>query len=151
MVRVIALLIASSILYSCASRKVTASKVEVDKRMDSVYVERKDSVSIQQNSIKIKEESNEIEVTPIDTTKPIIIGETKYYNAKLRIRKGKKTLVDSSKVTSIKSQEKLIDVNKQERTIAKDKKVDKKPDYSWVLWVLAILAIAYCIRRYVLR
>ena len=117
------------LLFSCAARKVAITKIETQTYTDSVIVEKKDSVSVQQNAIVITDSSEEIEVTPIDTAKPIIIGETKYFNAKVKIKKMRTRLVDSSKSTTFQSSEKQVSLKKEVKSKEVDKKVDKKANY----------------------
>ena len=147
MLRFILILAILSVVYSCAPRKVSVTKTETEKKIDSVYSEKKDSVVVQQNAIQVKEESSEIEITPIDTSKPVIIGETKYYNAKISIKKKKKDVVDSTKTTINKSESKDISVKKKEFVSVKEKKSDKKFDYSIFFWIVLFLAAAYFTRR----
>jgi len=74
MVRLLTLICLSLLVFSCSTKKVAVSKNEVETITDSVVVEKKDSVAVQQNAISIKEDIDEIEVVPIDNTKPIVIG-----------------------------------------------------------------------------
>jgi hypothetical protein len=106
------LLLLSFSLFSCASRKVAVNKTQIEKKIDSVAVEKKDSVSVKQNAISIKENIDEVEIVPIDSTQPIIIGDKKYYNAILRIKKTRRQVLDTSKVTVSQSYEKVVSVKR---------------------------------------
>jgi len=109
----LALVLVIPLLFSCAARKVAVTKTQTQTYTDSVAVEKKDSVSVKQNAIVITDSSEEIEVTPIDTAKPIIIGETKYYNAKVKVKKVRTRLVDSSTIVVSKSTENQVAVKKE--------------------------------------
>lgn len=126
------------LLFSCAARKVAITKIETQTYTDSVVVEKKDSVSVQQNAIVIIDSSEEVEVTPIDTAKPIIIGETKYFNAKVKIKKMRTRFVDSSKIVVVQSIENKVSVKKDVKSKGFDKKVDKKANYLFYIWLLLI-------------
>jgi hypothetical protein len=138
-------------IFSCASRKVSVNKTQVETKIDSVSVKKKDSVSVQQNAISIKEDIDEIEVVPIDTTKPIIIGDKKYYNATIRIKKTKREIVDTSKTTVSKSSEDKVSVKKDIKSKTFAKKVDKKSNYFIFLWLLLIPLFAWLVKKFILK
>lgn len=144
------LLLAIPLLYSCAARKVAVSNVVEQAKTDSVYTEKKDSISVKQNAIVIKEDVLEVVVTPIDSTKPIVIGDVEYKNASVKIRKANKVTTDSTKTVVIESADKKVEVEKKVVSKVYDKKVDKKSNYFvyfWLLLLLILLLIAYKLRR----
>ncbi len=140
-----------SLLFSCAARKVAVTKTQIQTHIDSVSVERKDSVVVKQNAISIKEDIDEVQVTPIDTTKPIIIGDTKYFNAIIKIKKVRKSLVDTTKVVTTQSIQKQISLKKDVKEKGFEKKVDKKANYLFYLWLLLIPLVVYLVRKYLLK
>lgn len=139
------------LLFSCAARKVAVSKTQTQIHTDSVVVEKKDSVSVKQNAIVITDSSDEVVVTPIDTSKPVIIGETKYYNAKVKIRKNKIKLVDTSKIMVTQSAQKQTTVIKDIKEKTFEKKIDKKANYLLYLWLLLIPLVVYLVRKYLIK
>ena len=145
------LALAIPLLFSCAARKVAVTKTQVQTHIDSVSVERKDSVVVKQNAISIKEDIDEVQVTPIDTTKPIIIGETKYFNAIIKIKKVRKSLVDTTKVVTTQSIQKQVSLKKDVKEQVFEKKVDKKANYLLYLWLLLIPLVVYLVRKYLLK
>lgn len=145
------LLLLSFSLFSCASRKVAVNKTQVETRIDSIAVEKKDSVSVTQNAISIKENIDEVEIVPIDATQPIIIGDKKYYNAILRIKKTRRHVVDTSKITVSNSIEKIVSVKKDIKAKVFDKKVEKKANYWVLLWLLLIPITWFVLRRFALK
>ena len=148
MAKHLTLILLSFLLFSCASRKVMVTKTEVETYIDSTAVEKKDSVSVQQNAISINEETEEIEVVPIDTAKPIIIGDKKYYNATIKIKKARKQVVDTSKITVSKSIENKVSVKKDVKSKGFDKKVDKKANYLFYIWLMLIPISLWLIWRF---
>jgi hypothetical protein len=145
------LLLVSSLLFSCASRKVAVTKTQIETHIDSTAVEKRDSVSVQQNAISIKEDIDEIEIVPIDTTKPIIIGDKKYFNATVRLKKTIRHVVDTSKTTVAKSVENKVSVKKDVKEKLFEKKIDKKANYFIFLWLLLIPLAIYFGRKYLLK
>lgn len=151
MARLLTLLFLSSLLFSCATRKVATTKSVVETKTDSIVVEKKDSVSVQQNAISIKESVSEIEITPIDTAKPLVIDGKQYFNAAIRFKKTNREVVDTTKTVVAKTEQKSIEVKKEEQKKSVDKKIEKtSPSFIW-LWLLLIAAAAVAVIRYVLK
>ncbi len=124
------------------------TKTKVETHIDSTAVEKKDSVSVQQNAISIKEDIDEIEIVPIDTAKPLIIDGKQYFNATVRLKKTRRHVVDSSKSTVSKSIENKISVKKDIKAKGFEKKVDKKANYFVYLWIILILLALWFARKY---
>ena len=148
MAKHLTLILLSSLLFSCASRKVLVNKTQVETHTDSIAVEKKDSVSVQQNAISIKEDIDEVEIVPIDTAKPLIIDGKQYFNATVRLKKTRRHVVDTSKVIVSKSSESTISVKKKVKEKVFDKKVDKKANYIGFLWLLLVLVGLWLARKY---
>ena len=136
------------LLFSCAARKVAVTKNQVQTYTDSVVIEKKDSVVVQQNAIIITDSSEEIELTPIDTAKPIIIGETKYFNAVVKLKKIRKSLVDTTKVVTTQSAQKQVSVKKDIKAKGFEKKVEKKANYLFYIWLCLIPICLWLIWRF---
>ena len=148
MVKHLTLIFLSVALFSCASRKVMVTKTEVETHIDSTVVEKKDSVSVQQNAISIKEDIHEVEIVPIDTAKPLVIDGKEYFNATVRLKKTRRHVVDTSKVTVSKSVENTVSVKKDVKEKLFEKKVDKKANYFVFLWVALFLLALWFVKRY---
>lgn len=118
----------------------------VETKVDSVVVEKKDSVAVQQNAINIKEDIYEIEVVPIDNTKPIVIGGKEYFNAAVKIKNTKREVVDSTKIAVAVSDYKQTEVSKEESKETYEKSVDKKPSALNMAWLLLIPIVILSIR-----
>lgn len=146
MVRLLTLICLSLLVFSCSTKKVAVSKSLVETKVDSVVVDKKDSVVFQQNAISIKEDIDEIEIVPIDTLKPVVIEGKEYLNAKLRIKKIKRDVVDSTKTTVAVSDYKQTEVSKEENTETYDKSIDKKPSALNMAWLLLIPIVILSIR-----
>ena len=150
MVRLLILICLSLLVFSCSTKKVAISKSLVETKVDSVVVEKKDSVAFQQNAISIKEDIDEIEVVPIDNTKPIVIGGKEYFNASVKIKKTKREVVDSTKIAVAVSDYKQTEVSKEQSTETYDKSVEKKINYFEYFWLpilLILLVLVYKLRR----
>jgi hypothetical protein len=139
------------ILTSCASRQVQVDKIDIKK--DSV-AETKVTVTTIENKIKTDStnvittiDNSEITITPIDTCKEIIVEGKVYKNVVLKIKKNKantlytnnKTESNNKRVDSVAT----IKVNKTEKVSGKNKTIDRKANYWWILWLLLLILILY--------
>ena len=151
MAKHLTLILLSFLLFSCASRKVMVTKTQVETHIDSTFVEKKDSVSVQQNAISIKEDIDEIEIVPIDTAKPLVIDGKQYFNATVRLKKTRRHIVDSSKSTISQSSENTVSVKKDIKAKNFEKKVDKKANY-FVYLLLLLIPIGYWVwKRFIVK
>jgi uncharacterized membrane protein YjjP (DUF1212 family) len=152
MVRLLTLIFLSLLLFSCSTKKVAITKSLIKNKIDSVVVEKKENLSVTQNAISIKEDIDEIEIVPVDVSKPIVIGGKEYFNAAVRIKKTKKEVVDNTKSVVSQIENRTIEVKKEETRKELDKKVEKtSPSFIWVWVVLIAVASAFIAIRYVLK
>ena len=139
------------VLTSCATRKVSIEKIDIKK--DSIVevevkvttIEAKEKTD--STSITTSADSSEITITPIDSSKTIIVDGKSYKNVVIKIKKNKvNTLYTNNKK---ESNNKRVDsvattkVNKTETTSVKNKIIDKKANYWWILWLLLLMLILY--------
>jgi ribosomal silencing factor RsfS len=143
------------ILTSCASRHVKVDRIDIKK--DSV-AETKVVVTTVENEIKTDStniattiDNSEITITPIDTCKEIIVEGKVYKNVVLKIKKNKaNTLYTNNKTESNNKRTDSVattKVNKTENTSGKNKTIDKKANYCWILWLLLLILILYLLWR----
>ena len=129
------------VLSSCAARKVKIDKVDVIVKTDSTSVTKQENISTQDNHVSIITNTDEVEICPVFDTVPMVVNGITYKNAKLRYKKTKKVLVDTTKIKV--SEKVLIKVkvkkDTSEKTFKKD--IDKKANYSIFLWWLLILLL----------
>lgn len=137
------------LLSSCVTKKVNIAKTHTESYIDSSFTQRKDSLVVRNNAVMVIEKLDEIEVVPIDTTKPIIIDNVKYFNATLRLRKYAKSSIDTSKTISSATSQisgKLIKETKSKNYI---KNVDKKANSKlYLFWLLLIPLVLWLIKRF---
>ena len=149
-------------LISCASRKVTADKNDIKK--DSIVETKVKVITIENEkksdstNIILVIDNNEFTITPIDTTKEIIVEGKHYKNVILTIKKNKTNVSYSNKnkesYTKSKDSTSTNKVVKTEVSKTKQKKVDKKQNY-WVfilpILLLIILYLLWQNRQWLLR
>ena len=152
MVKHIILIFLSWVLISCAARKVDTNKTNVVSKVDSTSVIKEEVTTEKNNYIVVTTDKDEVEITPIDSAKPIIINDKAYFNAVLRYKKTKVVLVDTSKIKVSKNALKSVTVKKTTNSKTFVKAIDKKSNYFW--WIIIIIATAlgiYTYKKYILK
>jgi len=155
----ISLIIILLVLVSCSSRKVIIENVETKK--DSL-VETKIEVVIKEveekvdsTNIVVTNENTELIITPIDTTKEIVVEGKTYKNVIISIKKNNSNTLYSNKKkeSNIKSKDSIVNskVNKTENVKAKQKKIDKKQNNSLLLYISILIIIIYILWRNKIR
>jgi magnesium-transporting ATPase (P-type) len=131
---------------------VDVSKSNIVNKIDSTSVIKEETTINKSNYVNITTDTDELEIIPIDSTKPIIINDKVYFNAVLRYKKTKVVLVDTSKTKVSKNALKSVTVKKTEKSKTFIKKINKKSNYIW--WIIIIIATAlgiYTYKKYALK
>lgn len=135
------------LITSCASRKVAIVKEESKITIDSIAIVKTDSVSTTNNNIKIAESLEEFEICPISDSIPMIVNGISYKNAVLRYKKSNKISVDTSNKIVSKNTTKSVRLKKNQTNKLKNKVVDKKNNYLWLLLIPIGMVIYREIKR----
>jgi hypothetical protein len=153
MVKRIILVFLSFILLSCgAARKVAINKSNIISNIDSTSNEKKESVTIKNNYVSVTTDTDELEVVPIDSTKPILINDKAYFNATIRYKKTKTVLLDTTKTKVSEKALKSVSVKKKDSAKISSKTIDKKSNLLW--WILIIILFIvgrYAYKKYALK
>jgi len=137
------LLLLALTLISCSTRKVSKSETKEKESVNIQSVDSSKTVTVTDTNTKIVDntETNEIEVTPIDNTKPMVVNGKSYSNGILKIKATKvNKVVDLNEKVSqieqkaVKNESKLI----REKTV-KDKDTKRTSTSLW--WLLLLLLI----------
>lgn len=138
-------------LISCASRKVTTDKTDIKK--DSIVETKVKVITIENEkksdstNIILVIDNNEFTITPIDTTKEIIVEGKHYKNVILTIKKNKTNVSYSNKnkesYTKSKDSTSTNKIVKKEIIKTKQKKIDKKQNYWGFILLLLLSLILY--------
>jgi len=149
------ILILLILLTSCASRKVDINKTDIKKdsivntEVKVITIENKtktDSTNITANI-----DSCEITITPIDSSKVIVVDGKNYKNVVLKIKKIKaNTLYINNKKeseTKHKDSTATTKVEVKEQSTTKTKTIDKKANYWGLFYWLILILILYLLWR----
>jgi len=138
-------------LISCSTRKVSKSETNEKETVDVKSVDSSKTVTLTDTNTKIVDntETNEIEVTPIDNTKPMVVNGKSYSNSVLKIKATKvNKVVDLNEKVSqieqkaVKNESKLV----REKTV-KDKDTERKSVPMWWLWILLLIPIYFLYKK----
>lgn len=141
------LIISLLLITSCASRKVNIVKTDTKITLDSTAIVKTDSTFTINNNIVLTNNSEELEISPVSDTIPMIVNGVSYKGAILKYKKQRSTSVDTSKKVVAKTTFKQ-DIKKKTTTmIKKDKVIDKKANYFVYLWLLLIPIGIYIYRQ----
>lgn len=136
-------------LSSCAARKVNVNKVDSVVKVDSTAVIKQDVVTTQDNHVSITTNTDELEICPVSDTIPMVVNGITYKNAKLRYKKTKNVLVDTTKIKVAEKTSIKVEVKKNTNVKAFKKDIDKKANYTiYFWWLLILLLIALAIYIY---
>jgi hypothetical protein len=137
------------ILSSCAARKVNVDKVDSIVKVDSTSVIKQEVVTTQDNHVNITTNTDEVEICPVSDTIPMVVNGITYKNAKIRYKKTKKVLVDTTKIKVAEKTSIEVEVKKDANVKTFKKDIDKKADYTiFFWWLLILLLIALAIYIY---
>ena len=145
-----ALLIAILILTlsSCSTRKVSKSETK-----ETTEVKEIDTTKTVTNTQKFERSVDtstvsEIEIVPIDITKPMIVNGKSYTNAilKRKVTKVNKVVEIDTKVAEIEQKGVSNDVKRVIQTEVKQ--TERKNTKLWWLWFLLLIPIYFIYRKY---
>jgi PBP1b-binding outer membrane lipoprotein LpoB len=143
----ITLLLLALTLVSCSTRKVNRTEVK-----ETTEVKAIDTTKTVTNTQKFERSVdtstiNEIEIVPIDNTKPIMFGTVKVENGILRLKTTKvnKVVEIDTKVAQI--EQKAVSVESK-RVIEKEvKETERKNTQLWWLWILLLIPLYFLYKR----
>jgi hypothetical protein len=141
-------LLGAIFLTSCGSRKVQKSETKQTEQTD-IKTEAKTETNLTDNT-KIVDTSttDEIEISPVSDTIPMVVNGITYINAKIRRKKTKNNI---SVVKDVKiqhnAQKSYLKTDKKDLIIER-KVIDRKQSYWWLLWFLLLIPVYYLWRKY---
>lgn len=131
-------------LNSCGTRKVTTNLETMEQK--ELVTNQSDLTFELDNRRYVYTATDDLELVPVDNSKPMIVNGKSYWNAKFKRSKSQTT--DSSKV-AIKSQDKSRSVSqKQISTKNKDKNTDRKTYWGLIVGAVLFGILFIYLKRY---
>lgn len=143
--RLIAYILMASMIMSCGARKVVLEKVKIDSTSQvKTKVIIKEFVDV---DIKVDVVTEEFVITPVDTTRAIVVDGKRYENAILSYRKIK----DNTKRSEKKNVSNIGYKEEEVKKVSYEKKKIVERKSSFQLWVLILVVLAYVLWTYVVK
>jgi hypothetical protein len=148
LIAIITALIAAIVLTSCGSRKVQKSETkEQEQKIEKSTLETETRVT-DNTKIVDTSTSDEIEIIPVDNTLPFTVNGKEYKNVKIKRKKSKNNISVAKDVKvqhkAQKSDLKVVKANK----VVKEKQIERKQSYWWMLWFLLLIPIYILYKKY---
>ncbi len=147
-------------LVSCGARKVNKSETEIKEtsKTETATVDSSKTITTSQSNIVIVDSStsDEFTISPIDSSKEMIVSGKKYKNAVLRHKTTSKNKVVDKTETIAKTEQKAIKTNSKadnsKTTKVAVKNIDKKQfNFLSLWWLLLLIPIYIAYRKYKYR
>lgn len=124
---------------SCGTRKVSNTKTSETTQTETIQKAVISEATQDKSNINIVAESDELEISPIDNTKPVTINGKSYFNARIKATKSKVNTNTINDITTAKNA--VIEAQVKENSIKETKVKDsKKEDYS-ILYLMGIALV----------
>ena len=137
-----------ALLSSCGSRKVQKSNVKEEVKTEQAVIEKKDIETKTETKTVVNEDTDEIEVKPIDTSKTITVNGKTYKNAIVTLRKKKVNTTIAEKATVKDNSVINTRVKNSSKNATKVKNTERKSNpFTSLLWIL-IPALIYAAWKY---
>lgn len=148
LIALILALLGAIFLTSCGSRKVNKSEIkEQEQKTEKITLETETKVT---NNTKILDSSttDEIEISPVSDTIPMVVNGITYKNVKIRHKKTKNNISinKDEKVQHKAKKEGLVMVKRNK--IIEVKQTERKESYWWLLWFLILIPIYFAYKKY---
>ena len=148
LIAIVLALITAIVLTSCGSRKVQKSQTKESETNVEWTTEKVQNNLTDNTKIIDSSTSDEIEISPVSDTIPMVVNGITYKNAKITRKKTKNniSIVKDVKVQH-KAQKSGLKTVKRDLIIER-KVIDRKQSYWWLLWFLLLIPAYYLWRKY---
>ena len=132
------------LLIGCASRKVNKSEVKEEVKTEQTVKE--ETTTNTDTNIKIVDtsETTEIEIVPIDNSKPIEYNGHKVINGTLKLSKKKNAITTNSKEKVSQIAKKEVKAKSNKVVEVKQKQTEAKRPFNW-WWIILVVGVGYLI------
>ena len=145
MKKVLYILVSCSLAVGCATRK---ADTQINKKDSTAVTSTKEVTQSKSDSTATtvtvdNTVTYEIEIKPLDSTKPLIVNGKSYFNAILRYKKQSNDVRTKQEIKVAKNERKEVKTNSKARVQSKEKeKHVKAVRFQWWWWLIVLLAVA---------
>jgi hypothetical protein len=135
-------------LTSCGSRKVAKSETKENEKTE-IKTEAKIETKVTDNT-KIIDTSttDEFEICPVSDSLPMVVNGITYKNAKIKRSKKKNNISVVKDVKIQHNEEKSGLVTVKSNKVVKEKQIERKESYWWLLWFLLLIPVYILYKKY---
>ena len=133
---------------SCGSRKVQKSETKETEKTEVKTEEKTETKLTDNTKIVDSSTSDEIEISPVSDTIPMVVNGITYKNAKIRRKKTKNNISIAKDVKVQHNEEKRALMTVKRDLIIERKVIDRKQSFWWLLWFLLLIPAYYLWRNY---
>jgi hypothetical protein len=148
LIAIVLALLGAIFLTSCGSRKVSKSETkEQEQKTEKITLETETRVT-DNTKIVDTSTSDEIEISPISDTIPMVVNGITYKNAKIKRSKKKNniSIVKDVKVQHKAKKEGVMMVKRDK--VIEVKQTERKESYWWLFWLLLLIPIYFGYKKY---
>jgi PBP1b-binding outer membrane lipoprotein LpoB len=140
------IILSAFVLFGCASRKTNKTEVKETTELKAIDTTKTVTESEKTENSLDTSTINEIEIIPIDNTKPIIYNNKKVFNGILRLKTTKVNKVVEIKEKVATVEQKGVNKSRKQVIEVKQKETERKSFFSW-LWLLLLIPIYFIYRK----
>ena len=141
-------LIVLIIMTSCGSRKVAKSETkEQEQKTEKITLETETRVTDNTKIIDTST-SDEIEISPVSDTLPMVVNGITYKNVKIKRSKKKNNISVAKDVKVLQNVQKTNLKAVKTNKVVQIKQIERKQSYWWLLWFLLLIPIYYLYRNW---
>jgi H+/gluconate symporter-like permease len=141
-------LLGAIFLTACGSRKVQKSETKETEKTEIKTEEKTETKLTDNTKIVDTSTTDEIEISPVSDTIPMVVNGITYKNAKIRRKKTKNNITIEKDVKVQHNEEKSGLMTFKRDLIIERKLIDRKQSYWWLLWFLLLIPAYYLWRKY---
>jgi hypothetical protein len=141
-------LLAAIVLTSCGSRKVNKSETKEQEQITEKITLKTETRVTDNTKIIDTSTSDEIEISPVSDTLPMVVNGITYKNAKIRRKKSKNNISIAKDVKVEHNAQKEAVMMVKRNKVIEVKQTERKDSYWWLLWFLLLIPIYFLYKKY---
>jgi len=141
-------LLGAIFLTACGSRKVQKSETKETEKTEIKTEEKTETKLTDNTKIVDTSSSDEIEISPVSDTLPMVVNGITYKNFKIKNKKKKNNITIQKDVKVQHKEEKSGLMTVKRDLIIERKVIDRKQSFWWLLWFLLLIPAYYLWRKY---
>lgn len=136
------------LLTSCGSRKVNKTEIKETEKTEVKEVTQTKTDVTDNTKIIDTSTSDEIEIVPIDNSKPIVVNGKSFFNVKIKRKKSKNNITTQKNIIVAKNEQKEVKTASVKQKVIEVKQIERKNNYWWILLFLLLIPIYFGYKKF---